>query len=835
MQTIPRSRSRQADPFRRVDPGSRLPHSPRLSRNALSATISAILATGALPMFAQAAAPADDIPEIIVTATRRAEDIQDIPLNIAAVSGENLEKQGIADLASLGRSVPGLYVVDQGKRTSNQIVVRGLNVESVGAQDSAGNDGGDIVSTYIGEIPLYVDLRLEDMERVEVLLGPQGTLYGVGTMGGAIRYLPRRPQFDETTLTVRGSGYSLAESDDVGLRGGFTFNTPLSDILAFRASLDYIDDPGFIDQPFVVREAGLSDPEPNDPADIPANLRRVDDTNYEKTWAGRAGLRLQAAEGIEVNLTHYFQNMDVGGRNLNSVAAFGTGPYESAVRYLEPNKRINRLTSLEITADLGFAELTSATGKGKYHDNGQRDQTDLLITLEYSYEFFPTFSAFTRDWENDETFSQELRLVSKDVGPLSWIGGLFYRRLDVLQESKEFTPHYDDYLASILGGTGRPDDLEYWSFGEETLTEKALYGEIGYEINDQWQVTVGGRLYKYDDEVLSGYDTPVLGSALGVYGPDETGLVLEASGQDDSGSLFKFNTSYKFTPDLMGYLTVSEGYRIGGNNGIAPCPDPLPSSQELCALPDEVQYAPDKTVNYELGVHSEWLGGALTLNGAVFFIDWQDPQLQSSTANGSLPYTKNGQGAESKGIEISFDSRLTDSWSLRGSYSYVQAELSDVAPDLIRVFTPPGFGPSDPAEYVDGQAGDRLPGSPEQQATLFTEYDMTLASDWSLRLQYGLSYTGDIITRAGLRGEGETLGGFTLHSAAATLSGGPWSVSLYAQNLFNKFAITGTRSRRSFIQEVSDDNGDIRRVRSYGEDVLRPREVGLRFSYDFEL
>jgi outer membrane receptor protein involved in Fe transport len=311
--------------------------------------------------------------------------------------------------------------------------------------------------------------------------------------------------------------------------------------------------------------------------------------------------------------------------------------------------------------------------------------------------------------------------------------------------------------------------------------------------------------------------------------------VLEESGQQDSGSLLKFNTSYKFTPDLMGYVTISEGYRIGGNNGIAPCPDPLPPTQVACALPDEVQYSPDKTVNYEVGVHSQWLGGALTLNGAVFFIDWQDPQLQSATANASLPFTKNGQGAESRGVELSFDSRFTDALSLRGSYSYVKAELSDVAPALIRVYTPPGFGPTDPPEYVDGRKGDRLPGSPQRQATLFTEYSMPVAADWLLRLQYGVSYTGDIITRTGLRANGETLGGFTLHSAAATLSGGPWTVALYAQNLFNKYAITGTRSSRWFLQSVEDENGDIVRVRSYGRDVLRPREVGLRFTYDFEL
>jgi outer membrane receptor protein involved in Fe transport len=256
----------------------------RTGANRLAAAISAVLAA----VSVQAAQPANEIAEITVTATRRAEDIQDIPLNIAAISGAQLKQQGITDLANLGRAVPGLYVIDQGKRTSNQIIVRGLNVSNVGAQDSAGNGSGDIVATYVGEIPLYIDLGLEDMQRVEVLLGPQGTLYGSGTMGGVIRYIPNRPQLDATALTLRGSGYSLSQSDEWGKQGGFTVNLPFGDIFAFRASLDYTDDPGFIDQPFLVKQAGLSDPEPNfaSPSAVAANLFRKNDTNSTETMSG---------------------------------------------------------------------------------------------------------------------------------------------------------------------------------------------------------------------------------------------------------------------------------------------------------------------------------------------------------------------------------------------------------------------------------------------------------------------------------------------------------------------------------------------------------------------
>ena len=175
---------------------------PRLYRKPLSAAVSAILASAAAPMV-MAQTDQSGIEEIMVTATRREQSIQDIPLNIASFDGDMLNQREIGDLAELGRNVPGMYVVDQGKRTSNHIVVRGLNLDTISSAEGIGNNGGDTVSTYVGDIPLYVDLALNDMQRVEVLLGPQGTLYGAGTLGGAIRYLPRRPELGETTMGRR--------------------------------------------------------------------------------------------------------------------------------------------------------------------------------------------------------------------------------------------------------------------------------------------------------------------------------------------------------------------------------------------------------------------------------------------------------------------------------------------------------------------------------------------------------------------------------------------------------------------------------------------------------
>jgi outer membrane receptor protein involved in Fe transport len=260
-----------------------------------------------------------------------------------------------------------------------------------------------------------------------------------------------------------------------------------------------------------------------------------------------------------------------------------------------------------------------------------------------------------------------------------------------------------------------------------------------------------------------------------------------------------------------------------------------PGEQFVCATPAEQQYFPDTTTNYEVGIRSQWLDRRLTVNGAIYHIDWQDPQLASATVNGSQPITKNGTGAETNGFEVSIDAAVTDRLDLSVSFAHTKAELTDVAPSLLRVFVPPGFGPKDapddPPIYVDGQPGDRLPGSPEDQGTFNINYSVPLQSQWALDVSYGFSAIGDILTKAGGRADGQTLGGYTTHFASAMMTKDAWTFGVYGTNLLNKFAVTGVRSIPSFVQTVQDENGDPVRVRSYANDVLRPREIGFRFTY----
>ena len=652
----------------------------------MSAAVASALVTGQ-PVQAQQAA----LEEVIVTATRRSESIQDIPINIAAISGDAIEEQGLSSLSEVMQWVPGVHVVDQGSRAADTIVVRGLNAAPIAASEALNNTGGDTVSTYVGEIPLYVDLKLNDMERVEVLLGPQGTLYGAGTLGGAIRYIPNRPDFESTEVEVRGDMYQIEEADDLSYGVGTTINLPVSDSLAFRFNLDYLDDSGFIDYIYTVRESGVSNPDPDfgNRDEVNANLRAVEDVNTEEVLSARVAMRWSPSDSFDGTLTYYLQDQESGGRNINSADALGIGDYESGLRFEEPSDRKNQLLALELIADLGFAELTSATGYSEYEESGSRDQTDLLITLEYSYEAFPSFSAFTQEDVDENRFNQELRLVSTGDGPFSWIAGAFYNQLETdSADSREFTPGYDTFAVEEFGGVQeRPDSLEYFSVDIQDTTEWAFFGELSYRITDNWDVTVGARYYDYEFESESAVDFPLFRTVFDGEDPDSIVLDFETDKQEDDGVLVKFNTSYDLSDDAMVYFTYSEGYRIGAGNGIAPCPDFLdPDVQFACALPDELSYEPDETQNYEVGWRTTWMDQALVFNGALYYIDWNDPQLASTTENAALPITVNGKGARSQGLEMSFNWVLGEHWSLRGSYAYTcLLYTSDAADDAMNV------------------------------------------------------------------------------------------------------------------------------------------------------
>ncbi|USI29179.1 TonB-dependent receptor [Alteromonas macleodii] len=812
----------------------------------ISAVAGAVLAACASPSVYAQTVTVDEkqIEKVEVTATRRSGTLQEVPINISALTSDVLDQQNIEDLDGVARWVPGLTVTDQGGRNDSPIIVRGLNTNSSGP----GSNGGT-VATYFGDIPLFLNMRLVDVDRVEVLIGPQGTLYGAGTLGGAIRYLPKKVDLEFMSGEVTGDVFSISESGSLGGESSIVFNAPIIDgELAVRASLNYFNNPGFLDYNYVVKEGGVSLPDPDwsNEEEVNSNLRRVEDANGEDTLTGRIAVRWAPNDWFDSTLTYFYQKQDVEGRSITHYDALSDenplsdviGKYESAYRYEEPREKEDELLSLEISADLGFAELVSATGLSNFDANGQRDQTDLLIRLDYSYEEFPAFSAYTEEVEEREVFTQELRLVSQTSGPLSWIIGGFYYDLDSEGSSKEFTPNFDVYAIDVWGvdGNYRPDALEYFSVDESEVTEKALFGELTYELTSDWDVTLGLRAYQYDVYSRSAVDLPLYNSVFEGRASDSIVLDYGETEADDSGTLFKFNTSYQFTNSTMGYLTISEGFRIGGANSVGACPDNVDdlNNQIVCATPEEQLFEADTTTNYELGVKTSFFRNKLQLNTALFYVDWQDPQVSGATINGQQPIIVNAEGAESKGAEFSVRGIIGDNITTYATYAYTQAELTADAPFLFGVFDEQG---TELQDFYDGKDGDRLPGTAEHQFSFGITYSQEVFDDKMLNVNYGITAQSDVYTTVGLRQDGEALPGYAVSNLNATISDEDWSVTLYIDNLFDKYAFTSTRRNVGDIglgqfNDTLEPNG-IELQRNYGHYVLTPRTVGLMFKYQF--
>ena len=801
---------------------------PSLLTLAVSSALSGVLFSDNATAQEQIIEKNKSLEVIEVTATRRSGSIQAAPLNITALDADVMKDQNISELADVARWVPGLTITDQGGRSGSPIIVRGLNTNSSGPS----SDGGT-VATYINEIPVSVDMRLVDVERVEVLIGPQGTLYGAGTLGGAIRYMLKEPELDFISGEVFGDVFQTQESDSVGGETGFIFNLPLiEDKLAVRTSLNIYEDPGFIDYAYTVREPGVSitDPDWTNLDAVNSNLKNVKDANGETTTTGRISLRYKANESFEGTLNYFYQKQDTEGRSIvhhnslneNNGLNDRIGKYESAYRFEEPREKEYQLLSLELKADLGFAELVSATGISHFEADGQRDQTDLLIRLDYGYEEFPSFSAFTRELDEVDTFTQELRLVSQSDSDLSWIVGGFYNKTDTDASSREFTPGFDQFAVDNFGGAQlRPDSLEYLEITGSKVTESALFGEVGYQVTDKFDITIGARFYEYDVESKAAFDFPLANTLYEGAAPDAISVNFEENEAGDNGNLFKFNAKYQFTDSVMAYATISEGFRIGGSNGLVPCPTPLPEDQQTgCGTPDEMLYDADTTTNYELGFKSTWMRSQLHFNAALFNVDWDNAQIAGATTVGQLPYLSNAGSANAKGIEIATRAILSDSFTAYATYAYTKAELTSDAPYLFN------------ADGTDGaKDGDRLPGSPEHQFSMGINYQTEVFNDKTLDINYGLTAQSDVISKVGLRDNGEALPGYSLSNISAKLTADAWSTTLYVDNLFNKYAVTSVRRSDS---DITTANGaDIQR--NYGYYINRPLTVGIKFNYKFEI
>lgn len=786
-------------------------------------------ATGVAPVVTEpgdTAAASVDGNEIVVTGSRRRTTLQDAPINISAVSAETIASQRLDDIRSLASFTPGVTVADTGPGSTGAIILRGI---ASGDTSVGGADSGNAVGVYLGEVPLYLDFKLIDINRVEVLQGPQGTLYGLGTLAGAVRYLPNRPETDRLSLDVHGRGYAQSYSDDFGAVGDVALNVPIvRDHIAFRTATGYYANAGFIDYNYLLQEPGVSDPQPGratesstgslDTGNYGSNFKRKKDVNYEHTFTTRNQLLLEYNPDIKAYLTYAHQNTKTGGRQANGAGVLGTGRYEGPWRYLEPVERDADLFAAEFDINLGgIAQLVSTTAYTKQHITSVDDNTDLLLDLDYGYEAFPQFSSYADNEQHYKQFNQEVRLVSTHGGPVNWVIGGFYNRLKFDSNRQEYTPGFAQYF-----DIPRPDNLEYISQVNSKTVEKAVYGEGTLHLTQAWQVTGGLRYFKYDADVSGGSDTPLFGGGLTrmpypSFTIDPSRIRTGDTSKD--GLVWKANTSYKFGEGLLAYATYSTGYRVGGVNRVVPCLQPLPAGQNLCALPNELVYGPDRTRNKEIGLRASLFDRRLQLTVDGYEINWSGVQVPSQTVNGAIGITVNGADAVSRGFDVQATLRPLPELTVIGTYSYVDAHLTQDVTGLVV---------SQGVRY-DAVEGDRLPGSAKNSGSAQVIYSHALGQDRKIEAIWATVYRGDIYSRVGLRGNGEAIPGYVTHSASLNYVGKQFEVGLFADNLTNKYAVTAISNDISSFNQVRTDVVE----RYYARGVLTPRRVGIDFRYHY--
>lgn len=820
--------------------------------------LNTLLLIGSLTAASSALAQSTDVDEVVVTATRRAATVIDIPYNISAVSDTQLTDNHITQVSDLSRFVAGLSYVDTGPGNpgrNNNFALRGVTA------DSTSNNGGtpaatvSPVSVYIGETPLFLPLQIDDIDRVEVLRGPQGTLYGSGSLAGTIRFIPKAPDPSAFSgqLTTDVAGMP-GRSGDLNRGANGALNIPLADNMAVRISGGYQYWGGFIDlnnlvkfdPPSTAINSPIGIPTAADPDNINSAfvLQPVrKDANDAAVWHARAAFLWKPSDLFTVGLSYYRQHDHTSnpqqifpgfaGGVTDTLTGAGNpfspntaGPinyptggtlfrpdseYSLPSLLQQPSNRTTDLASLELEADLGFASLSSSSS---YYNDEQQPILDVSAGIAEAfgsfYGFMPRLVDIDYTRNHLKGVVEELRLVSKGNNRLDYVIGGFYQNVKTNDWTTQYVPGQTYFDSISVGFSANPQigDINFITHNATSFNDRAIFGELTWHITDRWQFTGGGRQFWQNFSVNSFSELPYCGIFCGDNSLGDT--VVNGSSAVDN-HIFKLNSSFDFAPRQMVYATFSEGFRRGGANGI-------PLSGPFAASPSLLLYQPDETKNYELGLKGRALGQTYSL--AAYWIKWGNVQINGNSAAGGYGLVANGSRARSRGIEFELSGMPLPGLSYSVNYAYTDAQI-DASFQVMDDY----FGT--PAPIISTQKGDPLPNSPKNSVSLSLGYEQPLPySGWGLLWHMNGSYRSaaqsSLVSLIPGNPEPFTIDGFSVWNASVTLhSDRHYSAMLYMNNIGDSRAITG-----GVVGAREGPRG------SYYF-VGRPRTLGLQLTYSF--
>jgi outer membrane receptor protein involved in Fe transport len=763
-------------------------------------------ASGALstpPAAAQTAPavtePADSLSEIVVTAEKRDSTVLKTPASITAISGPDLEAAGITSFATVAAETPGISIRSSGPG-QNEIEMRGLT-SSGGAAPTVG--------FYLDEVPLsppaganngkvVIDPDLYDLDRVEALRGPQGTLYGSGSMGGTVKLVTAQPKLNEVSGSLEVTGSHTQGGNDNGAIN-VMLNLPLvTDTVALRIVGTEQHNSGWIDRVVLSNfplEAGYSTTAPPGSvitlprgnvlaSPVSATYRNVND---EYLYGFRLSLLVKVSDDLTITPSYFYQSITQGGYDTYDNPPGTSVPtlaHYQPVNTPEPFSDQFTIGSVVVRDHFDWADLTFASSVWNREQNQTMDLSEDFQALTQLNFFLP--SPLT-EIDISHQWSEELRLASNGSDPLQWLVGGYYS-----QFRSEFQQIANDPAwIPTIGFSNLINEAQ-----PQHIRQAAFFGNVSYQITPEFKATAGLRYYNYHS-TMSVYDTGLFASG------DPTQAFTIYDSQQNSGVTPMASIAYTPNNDLTLYANVAKGFRPGGGNQYVPVSGPascLSSLEQFGQTSGPNTYGPDTVWSYEVGEKARALDGRLSVNSSVYYESWRSIQLQVPLPCGFF-YTANAEKAGVYGTEIEIQAKVAAPLTLSVNGGYTHSTYGEDSPET-------GF-----------MEGERVPDVPLYTAGLVLSYDAPLVDRYRLLGRIDDSHVGPIVDYTFSQ---NTLPGHNIANARIGLAWDHITGWLFVNN------VADTRAELSDTNSLGANGAFLNRVATN-----QPRTVGLTLGLKF--
>ena len=756
---------------------------------------------------ADTAATSSGLEEIVVTATRRTERLQDVPISVMAFSQEKMDAQGLKNIDDLSRLSPGLNFQRNGMSSAGNYNDEGSDINIRGVDSTAGTsttgiyiDDTPIQTRHIGFGSINAFPAIFDLDRVEVLRGPQGTLFGAGAEGGVVRFITPEPDVNKPSGYVRAD-VSTTDGGAPSYEGGAAFGAPIiEDVLAFRASLSFRRDGGWVNR------VGYS-LSPNDSVALPTPVYNGNTTesnaNFSETMTARLAVKWKVSDALEITPSIYYQRLQINDTSAYWISLSNPSQniYRNGNAGTNPSSDPFSLSAIKVKWDLGFASLFSNTS---YYDRNQRATSDYTQYLRATWNSFGELAnvfpsagdnGYAQFQDNQRNFFQEFRLASTDTNArIVWNAGLFFSHLSENVPENIIDPTLNSEVLAYSGPNppvpvcspptlACPNGLIFNGPVDRVVDKQiAAFGEVAFKLTDTFKVTAGLRVSKLDYTGSVAETGPFLGTTI-----------ITSSSATEKPVTPKAVLSWQPDHDNLVYVSASKGFRPGGPNvGVGGICQSNLTSLGLSQVPG--QYSSDSLWSYELGSKNTFLDHKLQINSSVFYIDWNNIQQNVYLPACGEQFTANLGKAKSEGGDVEVLYRPIDALTFDLTAAYTDARLTKTSCAGSLTYGGPNVGCTGGPIPVSPIAtnGDAILGAP-WAFTASSEYHF---AEWQGRLPYArLDYQHSTAQKSLLPGQNSnnalfdtTIPGLPVLnnlSARAGLRFNGFDISAYADNLTN--------------------------------------------------